>query len=664
MNKFLKTFWCVSFCLFGVFTLHAKFDEDVLSKFKLPSFEKAEILEGKGGDFKEVSEEYGNKTANLCVLYKKALAMGQNVVVPAFFAIGNKAVKDFLSKEFEFDDLWIDFKLKQKDRKILDSKAKDILKRFRELIGEAFDNNILQEIKNEIDYHLKLTKFGNKLLMVRSTGKEDSKGVANAGGNESVSSVEANVGAIWDAMKKVVISYFIGIPHFDRFNRILTLAYIVSKASGINFSKPPEIIFGRVVLLSIPWLLDKKSDLTNFVKSLYILALNTWVPMKIYHKTGTEISKTNSDIIIDINEIFPLGKGLNANMSVLELFNKSYYWKDLPSEFFSKATYFNLEIIKDLVKKKDYDMAFRFIDFTGEKFLKSDDTKYFKLIGILGDLLEMGDLLENRMVFDEVRKRFYTYLNLDYKLSKYPLSHLRILSLLAKFDDTSQEYIKKQIPTWIESNPSEVLVILIDIYVGNEKFVKDKLNYFMRDKNKFFSLLGKRLFRNNLVEFFVSLMPDKLSQLKDSLTSLYDKLPKKKKGEISDIIDRIAYSLIQNKIGFELVKDLSILLLGKKEYEKAGEIAVGLANKKQFGLAKEIAFALLDKNKYKFPGKITLKFAKNKQLSLVGKMITKFNEKIEQLKQQKEEDKVKRLEGRLERLQRKLKEIEEKKNAK
>jgi tetratricopeptide (TPR) repeat protein len=52
------------------------------------------------------------------------------------------------------------------------------------------------------------TRISGDNFMVRSTGKEDTRTMANAGGNESIPSVAADKHALWDAIKKVVISYF------------------------------------------------------------------------------------------------------------------------------------------------------------------------------------------------------------------------------------------------------------------------------------------------------------------------------------------------------------------------------------------------------------------------------------------------------------------------
>src|SRR5690606_16762487 len=48
----------------------------------------------------------------------------------------------------------------------------------------------------------------NEKLMVRSTGKEDTKELANAGGNESVSNVSPTAKTILQAIGTVVASYF------------------------------------------------------------------------------------------------------------------------------------------------------------------------------------------------------------------------------------------------------------------------------------------------------------------------------------------------------------------------------------------------------------------------------------------------------------------------
>ncbi|MFA6527855.1 MAG: PEP/pyruvate-binding domain-containing protein, partial [Candidatus Babeliales bacterium] len=67
-------------------------------------------------------------------------------------------------------------------------------------------NDLPNEVKEEIQTKDLLNKQNR--LMVRSTGREDTKELANAGGNESIANVKPDPEAIVDAIKQVAISYF------------------------------------------------------------------------------------------------------------------------------------------------------------------------------------------------------------------------------------------------------------------------------------------------------------------------------------------------------------------------------------------------------------------------------------------------------------------------
>ena len=166
-----------------------------------------------------------------------------------------------------------------------------------------------------------------------------------------------------------------------------------------------------------------------------VFAEATFEPIVVDPKTKKMRYKTDSEIIIDIHNIAPLGNKLNANMSVLELFRNSYYWKDLPREFFARATYFNQDIIKNLIKLKKYSKTFRLIDYTVDWAIEAKHNVYSDMI----DILE--DLLTNKETFDEAKKRLRTYLDKNYTIYKSRTSRIRIFLLLAEFDKDSFKYL-------------------------------------------------------------------------------------------------------------------------------------------------------------------------------------------------------------------------------
>ena len=69
-------------------------------------------------------------------------------------------------------------------------------------------NNTFKVHGQDIDGLIRTIANKKERLMVRSTGKEDTKKLANAGGNESISNVDPTTKEILSAMRDVVASYF------------------------------------------------------------------------------------------------------------------------------------------------------------------------------------------------------------------------------------------------------------------------------------------------------------------------------------------------------------------------------------------------------------------------------------------------------------------------
>ena len=206
-------FFILSFVSFG-FVRAQTFDQ-VLKDFKPPKFEGARPV--AKGSYSAAAKNYGNKTTNLCVLHKLAEEITgklepYSLAVPEFFGISHDWIRGFLNSKpvfneitFTFDEKWQEFVKAQGDSKSLEPQAIKILEQLRTGIEKAFDlDRIPKEIRTEIDHHLEKTEFSKKgtLLMVRSTGMEDTIKLANAGGNESITSVKPDLRATWQAMGK------------------------------------------------------------------------------------------------------------------------------------------------------------------------------------------------------------------------------------------------------------------------------------------------------------------------------------------------------------------------------------------------------------------------------------------------------------------------------
>jgi hypothetical protein len=142
--------------------------------------------------------------------------------VPAFLGVSDRDVQDYLQQQGVFaaiKTLWTTFQNNQTiEETTITPQAASALTSIQEKIRTAFsgetghvfnlENTLAQTNRQEFNNFLTQAKSKNQLLMVRSTGKEDSKGNVNAGGNESISAVAPDGGAITKAMGEVVASYF------------------------------------------------------------------------------------------------------------------------------------------------------------------------------------------------------------------------------------------------------------------------------------------------------------------------------------------------------------------------------------------------------------------------------------------------------------------------
>ena len=155
------------------------------------------------------AEQFGNKTANLAYIQRLISLLGRSkpsITVPPFIGISSKDVEQFLDKHLptwrgSWDEV---LALQLKGESALSEPAKEKLIAFREAIEKTFSENNFstQALKS----FLKIEEHSR--LMVRSTGREDTELLANAGGNESVAAVVPEETTISKSMGKVVSSYF------------------------------------------------------------------------------------------------------------------------------------------------------------------------------------------------------------------------------------------------------------------------------------------------------------------------------------------------------------------------------------------------------------------------------------------------------------------------
>jgi hypothetical protein len=172
------------------------------------------------------SEGYGYKTANLKILSsfvdnkQKNKESKFNVIIPDFIGISSFEIKTLLKNYgFDFDKKWkkiVDQHLSKKNlSQVLKKKhlPKSLLKSIKKLSYKL--SNVFDKIKknksfcfsSNIQNFICKSNAQKCRLMVRSTGKEDTSSIANAGGNLSAANVSPNHKEIVAAIVNVVASY-------------------------------------------------------------------------------------------------------------------------------------------------------------------------------------------------------------------------------------------------------------------------------------------------------------------------------------------------------------------------------------------------------------------------------------------------------------------------
>jgi len=168
---------------------------------------------------------YGYKTANLMELknvignIEEGKLDGIQVKVPEFLGISSDVIKEFfkvngidITKEWE--NLIQTINPQRKDQLIFladETNAKKFTSESEKLAGKILALNVVnsQILLARTEKLQKFLQDAKKWrLMVRSTGREDTKELPNAGGNHSEPNVSPELNAIVEAIKKVIASYF------------------------------------------------------------------------------------------------------------------------------------------------------------------------------------------------------------------------------------------------------------------------------------------------------------------------------------------------------------------------------------------------------------------------------------------------------------------------
>lgn len=150
----------------------------------------------------ELALQFGYKTANLMVLNKLP-----DVAVPEFHGISHDKCLQHLDQHApQWRSLWEQFKALQGDSSGLVEGTHKILEALRQEICHAFSAHPLRD--SEFQHFVSSLK-SRDLLMIRSTGKEDTAEIANPGGNESYPcNPQGNDKRISEFVGMVIASYF------------------------------------------------------------------------------------------------------------------------------------------------------------------------------------------------------------------------------------------------------------------------------------------------------------------------------------------------------------------------------------------------------------------------------------------------------------------------
>ena len=152
------------------------------------------------------ADRYGNKTANLSRLQAM---IGQSAKVPPFRGIDTDDVKAYLGPQCREKIEALRAQLRKDGAapgSTLSAESRAALQQVRREIVAAFTGQ--HGLPGGDETLSWLHAQDGFSLMVRSTGREDTDTVTNAGGNESIANVQPTVDAVKAAMAKVLASYF------------------------------------------------------------------------------------------------------------------------------------------------------------------------------------------------------------------------------------------------------------------------------------------------------------------------------------------------------------------------------------------------------------------------------------------------------------------------
>ncbi|MDQ5940889.1 MAG: pyruvate, water dikinase, partial [Candidatus Dependentiae bacterium] len=183
------------------------------------------LLPAEEYHFKADAELHGNKAANLAKLHEFCKKhspyikekTGYELRVPPFVAISSDAVKAFLRGivGIDLDQLWNERVVGADNNEQRLRAAGEVRALLKQKCNEKSDaitalanfEKMFGEEGQLVDLFLSDERVQQNKVMVRSTGREDTTTLANAGGNTSVPNVAISFTEVFGAIKKVIFSY-------------------------------------------------------------------------------------------------------------------------------------------------------------------------------------------------------------------------------------------------------------------------------------------------------------------------------------------------------------------------------------------------------------------------------------------------------------------------
>lgn len=164
-------------------------------------------------DLCQLAAEYGHKAANLIILDKQAKQwsneLDATIAVPPFICLSSSQVQSFIKKHLAIDIVaeWKNISLK-KDLSKSNVLQRKIVDGFNKLSHNKNVSHIVMTLLAQARSYTESFFSYKGPYMIRSSGAEDRKNLANAGGNTTIANVSSAPHSLCQAIGEVIGSYF------------------------------------------------------------------------------------------------------------------------------------------------------------------------------------------------------------------------------------------------------------------------------------------------------------------------------------------------------------------------------------------------------------------------------------------------------------------------